>query len=184
MVSVFSGCPSRGGWGIVNKVLYGEAPSRGSTPYPFKFCISVVFNSSRNGCNSQEKWKPKVMQNFEGHTRCIMGDMQMKKSCTFFPTVRALIGLGLATRPSCPTIGESVKCRIECLQTFIEWTLSHIIEWIFVKLSNECCGIFWKNIVVNYGISKSSNEYCGALSNGFVLNYRMNINANDRMDLN
>ena len=124
----------------------------------------------------------------KGHTRCIMGDMQMKKSWTFFPTLRArlraLIGLSLVTRPSGPTMGESVKCRIECLQTFIEWTLSHyrmnisnFIEWMLWY-------IFEKNIVVNYGISKSSNKYCGTLSNGFVLTYRMNIKVSDRMDLN
>ena len=84
----------------------------------------------------------------------------MKKSWKFFPTVHALIGLGLATRPSCATMGESVMFRIECLQTF---------------LSNERC---------HTQKIKLSNEYCGTLSNGFVLNYRMNIKVNDRMDLN
>ena len=31
-----------------------------------KFCVSVVFNFSRDGCNTQEKWKTKVMQNLGG----------------------------------------------------------------------------------------------------------------------
>ena len=33
---------------------------------PAKFCISIVFNSSWDGCNTQEKWKTKVMQFFFG----------------------------------------------------------------------------------------------------------------------
>ena len=28
-----------------------------------KFCISIVFSFSRDGCNTREKWKTKVMQN-------------------------------------------------------------------------------------------------------------------------
>ena len=40
---------------------------------PPKFCISIVFNFSWDGCNTQEKWKTKVMQNFGGQIRCIMG---------------------------------------------------------------------------------------------------------------
>ena len=38
-----------------------------------KFCISIIFNFSWEGCNAQEKWKTKVMQNFGGQIRCIMG---------------------------------------------------------------------------------------------------------------
>ena len=79
----------------------------------------------------------KILRGIQG----VLWEMCKWKSWKFFPTVRALTSLGLATRPSCPNMGESVKCRIECLQTFIEWTLSHIMEWILVKLSNECCGI-------------------------------------------
>ena len=33
---------------------------------PPRFCISIVFNFSWDGCNTQEKWKTKVMQNFGG----------------------------------------------------------------------------------------------------------------------
>ena len=28
-----------------------------------KFCISIVFSFSKDGCNTREKWKTKVMQN-------------------------------------------------------------------------------------------------------------------------
>ena len=42
-----------------------------------KFCISIVFNFSWDGCDTQQKWKTKVMQNFEGQIRCIMGDVQV-----------------------------------------------------------------------------------------------------------
>ena len=44
-----------------------------------KFCISIIFNLSWDGCNIQEKWKTtwKVMQNFGGQIRCIMGDVQV-----------------------------------------------------------------------------------------------------------
>ena len=35
-----------------------------NAPYlPPKFCISIVFNFSCDGCETQEKWKTKVMQN-------------------------------------------------------------------------------------------------------------------------
>ena len=33
-------------------------------PPPGKFCLRIVFNSSWDGCNTQEKWKTKVMQFF------------------------------------------------------------------------------------------------------------------------
>ena len=49
---------------------------------PPKFCITIIFNFSWDGCNLQEKWKTtwKVMQNFGGgggQIRCIMGDVQV-----------------------------------------------------------------------------------------------------------
>ena len=47
---------------------------------PPKFCISIVFNFSWNGCNTKEKWKPTVAKFFlkgGGQTRCIMGYEQM-----------------------------------------------------------------------------------------------------------
>ena len=50
---------------------------------PPKFCISIVFNFSWDGCNTQEKWKTKVMQNFGGQIRCIMGDMQVAYSPSY-----------------------------------------------------------------------------------------------------
>ena len=37
-----------------------------------KFCISIVFNFSWDGCDTQEKWKTKVMQNFRGQIRCLL----------------------------------------------------------------------------------------------------------------
>ena len=44
---------------------------------PPKSCASFVFNSFRDGCNTEEKWKTKVIQNFGCQTRCVMGDVQM-----------------------------------------------------------------------------------------------------------
>ena len=56
---------------------------KGNTPLahlhlicPQKFCISTVFNFSWDGCNTQEKWKTKVMQNL-GQIKRIMGDVQV-----------------------------------------------------------------------------------------------------------
>jgi len=40
-------------------------------------CISIVFHFSWDGCNTQEKWKRKVMQNSGGQIRCIMGDVEV-----------------------------------------------------------------------------------------------------------
>ena len=44
---------------------------------PPKFCISIVFNFSWDGCNTQEKWKTKVMQSLWWQIRCIMGNVQV-----------------------------------------------------------------------------------------------------------
>ena len=46
---------------------------------PPKLSISTILNWSWDGCNIQEKWKTtwKVMQNFGGQIRCIMGDVQV-----------------------------------------------------------------------------------------------------------
>ena len=41
------------------------------------FCISIVFIFSWDGCNTQEKWKTKVMQNFGAQVRCIIADVQV-----------------------------------------------------------------------------------------------------------
>ena len=49
-----------------------------NAPYlPPKVCISIVFNFSWDGCNTQEKWKTKVMQNLGGQISCTMGDVQV-----------------------------------------------------------------------------------------------------------
>ena len=47
---------------------------------PKKICISVVFIVSWDDCNTQGKWETKVMQNFGGQTRCIMGNVEMANS--------------------------------------------------------------------------------------------------------
>ena len=44
---------------------------------PPKFCISIVFNFYWDGCNTQEKWKTKVMQSLGWQIRCIMGNVQV-----------------------------------------------------------------------------------------------------------
>ena len=46
--------------------------------------IAVVANTL---CNAQEKWKTKVMLNFGGQTKCIMGGVQMANSTTRPPTL-------------------------------------------------------------------------------------------------
>ena len=47
--------------------------------WPPKFCISIIFNFSWDGCNIQKKWKTAwtVLQNFGGQIRCIMEDVQV-----------------------------------------------------------------------------------------------------------
>ena len=50
---------------------------------PKKVCISIVFSFSWDGCNTQEKWKTKVMQIFlggvggGGRIRCVMGNVEV-----------------------------------------------------------------------------------------------------------
>ena len=50
-----------------------------------KFWISIVFNFSWDGCNTQEKWKTKVMQHIfwegRGQIKCIMGNVEV----TYWP---------------------------------------------------------------------------------------------------
>ena len=36
-----------------------------------------ILHEHWDGCNTQEKWKPKVVQNFGGQIRCIVGDVQV-----------------------------------------------------------------------------------------------------------
>ena len=43
-----------------------------------KCCISIVFNFSLEGFNTQEKWKTKIMQKFEGQIRCIMENVEVE----------------------------------------------------------------------------------------------------------
>ena len=48
-------------------------------PPPPQFCISIVFNSSWDSYNTQEKWITKVMQSFwggEGGRWCALGEMR------------------------------------------------------------------------------------------------------------
>ena len=46
---------------------------------PPEFCTSIVFSIYWDGCNTQEKWKTKVIQKFGGgrggQIRYIMGDV-------------------------------------------------------------------------------------------------------------
>ena len=44
---------------------------------PPKFCISIVFDFSWDGCNTQEKWKTKLLQNFGRQIICIMGNVEV-----------------------------------------------------------------------------------------------------------
>ena len=53
-------------------------------PHPLqkKVCISIVYSFSWDGCNTQEKWKTKVMQIFGGvggggRIRCVMGNVEV-----------------------------------------------------------------------------------------------------------
>ena len=68
----------------LTKVSFISSSSYATCTFPImhliclpKFCISIVFNFSWDGCDTQQKWKAKVMQNFEGQIRCIMGDVQV-----------------------------------------------------------------------------------------------------------
>ena len=47
---------------------------------PPNFCISNLSNLYWDDYNTREKWKTKVMQNFGGQTRFIMGDVEMAAS--------------------------------------------------------------------------------------------------------
>ena len=54
-----------------------------------KFCVSIVFNFTWDGCNTQEKWKTKVMQKFGGQLRCIMADVQVAYYLVFTSSSKA-----------------------------------------------------------------------------------------------
>ena len=76
-------------------------------PPPAKFCISIVFNSSWDGCNTQEKWKTKVMPLFGGrgwgatkvHYRVCMRRWRIYTDC-------------LATDPACDQV--NLLCDLNC----------------------------------------------------------------------
>ena len=56
---------------------------------PPKFCVGTVFNFSWDGCNTQEKWKTKVMQNLGVQIRCIVGNV--KVAYCFFDVLVAVV---------------------------------------------------------------------------------------------
>ena len=57
---------------LIMHLIYPPPP-----PPPAKFCIRIVFNFSWDSCNTQDKWKTKVMQNLGEKIKCIMGDVQV-----------------------------------------------------------------------------------------------------------
>ena len=88
------------------------------------FCISIV--SSWDGCNTQEKWKTKVAQNFGGQTWCIMGDVQMANRVSghsLWPKILRVICsvLNITKRPALfaesfdPDPSKVIRCEIKFL---------------------------------------------------------------------
>ena len=63
---------------------------------PPKFCISIVFNFSLDSCNTQEKWKTKVTQNFGGQISSIIRDVQVANN--FFSTKEPKARRGIVTQ--------------------------------------------------------------------------------------
>ena len=52
-------------YGIFEKGVFLTCTSpKMNLVWPQKFCLSIVFNFSWDGCNTQEKWKTKFMQFF------------------------------------------------------------------------------------------------------------------------
>ena len=62
---------------IMHLICYPRTPSKK------KVCLSIVFSFSWDGCNTQEKWKTKVMQILfflaggGGRIRCVMGNVEV-----------------------------------------------------------------------------------------------------------
>ena len=59
------------------RVLYATSKFPIAPYLPPKFYISIVFNFSWDGCNTQEKWKTKVMQTFGEQIKCMMGNVKV-----------------------------------------------------------------------------------------------------------
>ena len=59
-----------------------------------KFCISIVFNFSWDGCNTQEKSKTASgYAKFGGQTRCIRGDVSLATSLVLRRSLLKSLGL-------------------------------------------------------------------------------------------
>ena len=94
-----------------------------------KFCVGTVFNFSWDGCNTQEKWKTKVMQNLGVQVRCIVGNV--KVAYCFFAVV-------VAKAPYLLPAKKMLRTRVfiffllsffRLASRFYRWMAIHIKPW-------------------------------------------------------
>ena len=93
---------------------------------PPKFCIKhIVFHFSWDGCNTQKKWKTKVMKNFGWQIRCIMRDVQvancsLRKQPTFRYATGGLLAKWRLTNERRNSILMTHSTHF-CIQLLIGW---------------------------------------------------------------
>ena len=111
---------------------------------PPKFCITIVFNFSWDGCSTQEKWKKKIMQNFGGQISCIMGDVQVRIETMY--RVKSL-----NEKTSSALIDAVPERKPEKIQAFIEfesWTLRYRCSTLqFFELTSQLGASRWVGLL-------------------------------------
>ena len=112
-----------------------------------QFCISIVFNFSWDGCNTQEKWKKEIMKNLGDQITCIMGDVQV---AYWFPIWISLDWLMVYKIPKfvywtiineIPPFKKSPKFTVNYIDEGNS-KLIHLFSLIFKFLCMATCAIF------------------------------------------
>ena len=105
---------------------------------PPKFCISIVINFSWDGCNTQEKWKTKVMQNLGGQIRCIMWNVEV--AYVNFLLVKRLSYRNFLPEfsPPLPRIKRG-ETDLGAIMLFFKWLTKHATHSAYSTAWNQPC---------------------------------------------
>ena len=99
---------------------------------PPKFCIRIVLNLSWDSCNTQGKWKTKLMQNFVWQLRCIMGNVEVAYD-NFVDTLNAAKLIVLREN-------DSTQCIFLLVRSFIDPTFCDIFVCGPLQFKWQFCG--------------------------------------------
>ena len=139
------------------------APPKNSHKQCFLFLLG--------NCNTQKKWKTKVMQNFGGQIRCIMGNVEMEHKPTLsLPnfTSKNLPDSRISGNSYIPKYFKWGMCEIYGVSFLLKLTLSVVIKFYPLLISNPGFGL----LNTKWNLSSFGN-----VSNGFIMFTRSHGNT-------